>query len=149
MADTIREKILDNLQTTLQAITVAGGYVNTIASVQKWAQSGNALAALPTIIINAGPEDRENRPGFITSCKLSVILDVYTVAATDTDAALNSLLGDITKALMADYTRGGYAVNTTIKSVIPFEAIEGQPYAGLIITVEIEYRHKLTDSTSQ
>lgn len=149
MADTIREKILDNISTVLNAIKTADGYVNTIASVQKWAQQGNDLATIPCIIINAGPENTKDNPGFIVEADFTVLLDVYQIAATDTDAALNSLLGDVRKALMADYTRGGYASNTKITNVIPFETEQGNPYAGLIVSVEIKYFFKSNDATSQ
>ena len=33
MGDTVREKIMDNIVSTLEGITVAGGYANTIQSV--------------------------------------------------------------------------------------------------------------------
>lgn len=148
MADTIREKILDNILTTLSGITVLAGYVNNLTAA-KFAQGGNDLSTVPAAIMSAGPEECEDRPGLITSCKLDVIIDVYTIAATDTDAALNSLLGDIKKAMMADYTRGGYAVATRIQNIIPFESIEGQPYCGLIINCEVEYRHQVTNPTAQ
>ncbi|MEI8350093.1 MAG: hypothetical protein WCI77_08055 [Candidatus Omnitrophota bacterium] len=148
MANTVRENILANIKTVLTGITVAGGYANTIASVQRWNQSGNSFIDTPCLIINAGPEEKEHRPGFITSCKLSVLIDLWVIKPTDSDTYLNSLLGDVEKALMTDYTRGGYAANTKLLGVLPFEAAEGQPYCGLIINVEIEYRHKSTDPTT-
>jgi len=148
MANSVRENILANILTTLQGITTINGYVNTISSVQRWSQDGNSLANVPCIIVNAGQEDCEDRPGFITNCKLSVLLDVWSVKPTDTDTHLNSLLGDIKKSLMSDYTRGGYAIATRIKNILPFESTEGQPYCGLMVNVEVEYRHKTTDPTT-
>jgi hypothetical protein len=62
-----------------------------------------------------------------------------------TDTLLNSLLGDIEKALMLDYTRGGVAKDTNIKSNVLFETLEGQPQAGIIIELEIIYQHKQND----
>lgn len=155
MADTIREKILANIKTTLETITVANGYNKTIASVQRWKQSGNALKTVPCIIIGAGHEEYEDRPGFITSCKFSVMLDLWirhneTVDNMSTDALLNIYLGDIKKALMVDHHRGGYAAATRIQTTVAFEGFEeGAPNAGLIVGVEIEYRHKTTDPTQQ
>lgn len=149
MVDTIREKILDNIKTALDGISIVGGYVNNIASVQKYAQQGNDLSSVPCAIISAGQENKEHRPSFIVACSLTVLIDVYTIAPTDTDASLNSLLGDVEKALMVDYTRGGIANNTKITQVIPFESTEGQPYCGLIISVDIDYYHKSSDSTQQ
>lgn len=152
MAETIREKIIEDIKTTLETITIANSYQNDIQSVQRWKQSGNSLIQVPCIIVNAGPEEKEQRPGLMTSCKLSVMIDLWirhdeNDVPGSTDKLLNSLLGDIEKALMADYQRSNNAVNTRILRNISFEAVEGQPYAGLIIEVEVEYRHKTTDPT--
>ncbi len=149
MADTIREKILDHVETTMNLIKTSGGYANTIASVQKYKQAGNEYASTPCIIILAGQENLEKQAGFFTRAKFSILLGLVTIAPTDTDATLNSLLGDIQKALMIDYTRGGIAENTTIQNIVPYETVEGNSYAGLIITVEIQYVFKTSDPTSQ
>ena len=153
MENTVRELILANIKTTLEGIIAGAEYGNTIASVQRWKQSGNILTSVPCIIVNAGQENLEQRPGLKTSQKLTATIDLWTrhdetVNPGSTDSYLNNLLGDIKKILMVDYTRGGYAVNTRIMSIIPFESTQGQPYAGLIIDCEIEYRHNITDPTT-
>jgi len=146
---TVRENILENLKATLEAISIANGYHNDIASVQRWRQSGNSLVLIPCIVINAGPEEKEPVPNPFTTCKFTVYLDVWTRQAQDdpqsTDTLLNSLLGDIEKALMIDYTRGSFAKDTNIKSNVLFETLEGQPQAGIIIELEIIYQHKQND----
>ena len=154
MADSIREKIMQNIKTTLLTISVANGYVNEISSVQRWAQAGNNLADVPCIIINAGPETLQQKPGLVAECRLSVMIDLWirhdtTANPGSTDAILNSIFADIEKALMVDYTRGGYAVNTYVTNVVPFETAKGQPYAGLIIETEILYMHFVSDPATQ
>jgi len=146
---TVRESILENLRTTLSGITVANGYDNDIASVQRWRQSGNSLLNVPCIVINAGPEEKEPVPNHFTTCKVTVYLDVWMRQdAADpqaTDTLLNSLLGDVEKALMQDITRGNFAKDTNIKSNVLFETLEGQPQAGIILELEIIYQHKQDD----
>lgn len=146
---TVRESILENLRTTLTGVTVANGYQNDIASVQRWRQSGNSLVAVPCIVINAGPEEKEPVPNPFTTCRFTIYLDVWMRQDVSdlqpTDTLLNSLLGDIEKALMVDYTRGGFAKDTNIKSNVLFETLEGQPQAGIIIELEIIYQHKQND----
>jgi len=146
---TVRESILENLRTTLEQITVANGYHNDIVSVQRWRQSGNSLLNVPCIVINAGPEEKEPVPNPFTTCRFTVYLDVWmrqdAADLQPTDALLNSLLGDIEKALMVDYTRGGFAKDTNIKSNVLFETLEGQPQAGIVIELEIIYQHKQDD----
>jgi hypothetical protein len=149
MSTSRKESILENIKTTLETITVANKYNNTIASVQRWNKKGNDIRLVPTIVINAGPESKEPGPDPQTTCKLSVNLDVWTRqdddATENSDTVLNSLDLDIEKALMADYTRGGYAEETSILSVVPFESAEGKLSFGLIIEVQILYKHKFTD----
>ena len=146
---TIREQILDNIKSTLENIRIANGYANDIASVQRWLQKGNTFRSVPCVIINAGPEEIEQTPNPLVTCKFTVYLDVFIrqeeTDANSTDTLLNGLLGDIEKALMADHTRVGLAENTNIKSNMTFEAVEGQPNAGIVVELEIIYQHLITD----
>lgn len=146
---TVRENILSNIKTTLETITIANGYANTIASVQRWDKRGNVLRQVPCIVVNAGQEEKQMSPNPLFTCRLSVYLDLWIRQdesdAQPTDTLLSSLLGDIEKALMVDNTRGGYAIETNIKSNVPFETVEGQPHAGLTIELEILYQHKQSD----
>lgn len=152
MPDTVREKIFLDLVTTLSGISVANGYENNIASVERWNMNGNNKASVPAIIINSGPEKDSDSVAYnLTHCLLTVFLELWVrqneteSAATATDRLLNSLLGDIKKALQTDVTRGGVAVDTEVTDIESFETIEGQQHAGLIITLEIEYRHQQQD----
>ncbi|MCA9400382.1 MAG: hypothetical protein KC713_02055 [Candidatus Omnitrophica bacterium] len=146
---TIRERILANIKTTLEAITAVNGYSNTIASVQRWDKRGNPLRLVPCIVVNAGQEEKQMSPNPYFTCRLSVYLDVWIrqddADSTATDVILSDILGDIEKALMIDNTRGGFAIDTNIKSNVPFETVEGQPHAGLTIELEILYQHKQSD----
>lgn len=151
MADTIREKIMDNIKTVLETITTGNGYENTIASVQRWRQTGNNLKNLPAVIVEEGPEDNEEDAFPLATCKLTVFLTLFIRQlesdSTDTGEKLNSLLGDIKKALKVDITRDSNAVDTSFKSITPFETDEGQTAAGLIIETFVLYRHQQTDPT--
>lgn len=150
MGDTVREKIMQNVETTLKTISKANGYNNDIASVQRWYQSGNTFSQVPCIVIYGGPEEKEQAPDPLITCRflISIILcirhDEEDIPGP-TDAILNNLLGDIEKALMVDHKRGGYAVDTIPQSNDIFERIEGQPYAGIVVNVEIHYRHRTND----
>ena len=68
---TIREQILENIKSTLETIRVTNGYVNDIASVQRWLQKGNTFRLIPCIIINAGPEEIEQTPNPLVTCKFN------------------------------------------------------------------------------
>jgi len=140
-----RERILENIKTTLEQISVANGYNNDIESVQRWMQHGNSLFDMPCIIIAAASEEQHPGPAPLVSCSLAVELTLwYRQPENDnvsTDTRLNSLLEDVMRALYADYTRGGLAQDTEITAIMPFESVEGQPNTGLIIEVAVAYRY--------
>lgn len=151
MSTSIRENILAELKTTLEAITVAHGYTNTIASVQRWNQRGNSLALVPCIVINSGQEEKRPEPNPQATCKFTIYLDVWYRQDDDetrpSDQIISGLLADVEKALMVDPTRGGNAEDTNILNNVTFETVEGQPSFGIILELEIVYKHKLTDPT--
>jgi len=80
-----------------------------------------------------------------------VYLDVFFINNESdsivTDTYLNRLQGDIKKAVLSDYSRGGYAIDTNVRGATPFETTEGQQYAGIIIEIGITYQHKRNDPT--
>jgi len=150
MGTTVRESIIQNIKTTLEAITIANGYNATIAKVVQWNPNGIGHGTMPMIIIAAGPEPNSENEGYdLQTCRMTVFLDLWIAVDEDAteaaDTTLNKHLGDIKKALMTDLTRGGYAVTTHITDVEPFDVVEGQPYAGLIITAEVHYRHAISN----
>jgi hypothetical protein len=152
MSITIREYILENIKTTLQDITIAHEYNNTIASVQRYKSNGNPLLEVPCIIISAAPENKDPSPSPFYTCKLTVFIDIWTrQAETDpnsTDTILNSLLGDVEKALMMDITRGGYAIDTNFINNVPFDTVEGSAHIGITISIEIIYQHLISDPSA-
>lgn len=151
MSKSVREKILENLETTLALVKTEEGYNNDISSVQRWKQSGNSIVNVPCIIINGGSEPRSQHPNPLITCTLKVYLDLWIrhdeEAAESTDTYINSLILDIENALMVDYTRGGYAQNIEIVNLDPFRGVEGNPHAGVTIEVDIKYRHEQGDPT--
>ncbi len=148
----IRESILGNIKTTLAAMTVAGGYNYAPATVERWKQKGQSTQASPHIIIHAGPENKHPGPDPQQTCVLSLLIEYgYRQDDTDTtesDTIVSKLLEDIEKALLADNTRAGYAEDTTITGNIPFEVVDGQPRFGIMVQVEVQYKHALLNPAS-
>ena len=153
--ETVRERIIANLKTALEQITVANGYQFdfTSATVQRWSMHGNSLVNLPTIVISPGNEDEKAGPHHFDECFLTVYLDVFFVTdasdSVSTDTYLNRIQGDIKKAILSDPTLGGEAIDTDVAGTTPFETTDGQPYAGVIVELGIRYRHLRTDPTAK
>lgn len=151
--ETVRERIIANLKTSLEGIRTADGYNFdfTPETVQRWTMHGNSLVNLPVIVISPGNEDEKALPNPLEECFLTVYLDAFFVTDPDdpvsTDTYLNRLQGDIKKAVLTDPTRGGEAIDTDVLGTTPFETTDGQPYAGIILEIGIRYRHRRTDPT--
>lgn len=152
MADSVKLSCLKNIKTTVEGITVAGGYNNTITNVQHFSTLGNAKTTMPMVEIVPGKERREEGMDPIVHSALEVNLILYHVQAegssTGTEEFLDTLYQDIIKALLADRTRGGYAIDTEITDVDPFVLAEGQIFTGMIFSLEIKFRTEPDDPTA-
>ena len=151
--ETVRERILANIKSTLENITQANGYNFDFSSqtVQRWSMHGNTPVDIPMIIITPGDELEEPSVHPFSECALSVFLSVFYINDKNdvipTDIYLNRLQGDIKKAVFLDHTRGGEAIDTDIVSTSPFVTTEGQHYAGLVIELKVKFRHLRNDPT--
>jgi len=149
----VREQIMRNIVDSLDLITTVNGFNNTLENVYRFEQKGNSTVKEPFIEILPVSEDIQPGPEPYVTCTLTLNLDLWvrhdkSEFSGSTDAYLITFLQDITKSLMTDPARGGFAIDTKITGNYPFITVEGQPYSGLTITVEILYRHIRTDLTS-
>ena len=153
--ETVRERILQNIKTVLEGVTIANGYNFdfTPQTVQRWSMHGNRMVDMPMVVISPGDEDESSLPNPFEECLLTLYLDIFFVNEENdpmpTDTYLNRLQGDIKKAILQDSTRAGNAVDTDVLGTTPFETTEAQPYAGIIMEVRVRYRHLRTDPTAK
>ncbi len=153
--ETVRERILQNIKTALEAVTIANGYNFdfTPQTIQRWSMHGNRMVDMPMAVISPGDEDETSSPHPFEECVLTVYLDVFFINDENdpvpTDTYLNRLQGDIKKAVLQDPTRGGDAIDTDVLGTTPFETTEAQPYAGIIMELRVRYRHLRSDPTAK
>ncbi len=153
--ETVRERILQNIKTTIEGVTVANGYNFdfTPQTVQRWSMHGNRMVDMPMVVISPGDEDESSSPHPFEECLLSIYLDLFYVTdendSVPTDTYLNRLQGDIKKVILQDTTRGGEAIDTDVLGTTPFETTETQPYAGIIMELRVRYRHLQSDPTAK
>lgn len=156
MADSIRETIMKNVQSTLEGITVAAGYANTIQSVQRYRQAGQDVRLAPGALVSEGDEEIDEGPlsganGLVTK-RLTVGVLLYArQEPTDTksgDEVINSLQADVEKALATTYTRGGKAIDTKEVGNGRLDPEDGVPELNRLLIYELHYRHRREDPTS-
>lgn len=150
-SDTIKEKILKNIKTTLESIKTSSGYENTIASVQRYQVNGQDTSEYPYIIIVQGDDEVAFQgPDPQITRAMTVHFDVFTRQDVVTDPRagdelMNTLQDDIESALQSDATRGTNADDTGPVEVMPQPPEEGSVDINSIMSVQISYRHQRTD----
>lgn len=151
MEKSLRGKIMDNILTSLEAVRgPATGYNTELDRVARWEQDFNPLQYNACAVIYPDSEDKAMEPDPEATCSLNMFVlfffrhdkERYDMS---TDEALEFFLADIEKAIMQDHTRGGNAITTSMLGNEPFESVEGQPYAGIIIRFSILYEHNFKD----
>ena len=153
MADSIAEKIIANIKTTLEGITVANGYLNTQQKVTR----GDAVLmnelAFPGFEVLEPDETFEQAPAAGPNALLTVFMELpirgwILLVRGDKSKTLGTLIQDTLKAMMVDQTRGGLAVATDPVSVETWIVPEeNQPKHFFVAIFRVHYRHRRTDPT--
>jgi hypothetical protein len=149
VADSIRESILANIQTTLRTIAVVGGYNFTVASanVRRVVGGIGTVQEYPTLFIVAGEQQIVPEGTAIlgkASWFFSVSIEGWLRADRDTiPTHIERLAADIHKAMLVDYTRGGYAIDTRPQAwTAPTVTDAEEQRAGIGLTFQVYYRHQ-------
>lgn len=149
MADTISERILQNVETTLTGITTGNGYSVTVQQVYRNTDASIMAVTFPYIDLPEPQEDSEDVPLGLTTKFMHLTLNLFI--SNDTSPAnkvMNNFIGDVVKALLTDHTRGGLAVDTDVKAERVTSDETAEPFLQTSMSVDIHYRHKYGDPTS-
>ena len=113
-----RENIIANVKSTLEAVATTNGYNYTLSGrVHRFLKHWDDCNEFPQVFVSDGEETKDYSENPIVDCFLTVVIRGYEHDTTDASTKINNLIEDIEKALAVDYTRGGYAVNTTPVSI--------------------------------
>jgi hypothetical protein len=141
-----RESILDNIVSTLEAIVTGSDYNYTPGEVRLGLRHQEELpkSKFPAYFVAGADEKRKNHAQREYTSDMEVAVVGYVFAADAADEELlerqvSRAIADITRALMVDVTRGGYAVTTEVGDI---DTTKGAllPLAGFEILVNVKYR---------
>lgn len=137
--ESTRELILQNLKTVLGDIDGTGDYWTAVRSVKRVPyvpsdlESGEKPGLL--IIATGEPETIENQPNYRDKRDLAVgIVGVLDRPVGDEGTAINRFMADVSRAVMADVTRGGKASMTFKRS-----QLDGSNLFGDLGAFELEF----------
>jgi hypothetical protein len=152
--DSAREQIVADLQTTLQGVTTANGYQNTLVEVVREPRSPEHAQAYPFATLleinERKQEGGELSPYGLLGCLLDCVVVVWAREPHDSEKLApeaNELLADVKRALMVDKTRGGLAITTRMLGNEPDTDETGLPFGTHSARVQVWYRHSRTDPT--
>jgi hypothetical protein len=136
MAQPQRQLIIDNVETTLAAISTGGGFRTDVFRVERlirlYDDVGDEIR--PWIGFIVGRERFEYQPGKRMRVTIPCQLLAYVKKGTQAEREdrLNEIHDDIFVALNADQTRGGNAVMTTVREDETDEGIGEEPGDGVL-----------------
>jgi len=151
VADSIREKIIKDVVSTLEKTTRDNGFHSDIQSVQRLSLGGFLKVDSPSVWVDEGREDKEDIAGAVR-CSLQIALAVFVIQdSKESFITLGSFLdpirNDISRSLMVDRNRSNNAANTTSISWDPVDMQVGKTGIIMVGIFEVIYFHSLGDST--
>jgi len=142
---TIRENILENVKTTLQAIAAGSKFIQPYPTVSRDVKHPTEVGTtkFPALYISPPEEALAHRTWQKTRNELSLIVTGYirADAGENSGQELEKLVHDVKIALNQDLTRGGYAENTLVGPMIRRTQGVAPEMAGIDIEVTVWYRH--------
>jgi len=145
MADTIREQIIANIKTTLEGITTGAGYNNTLKSVYRDPVAVQDIAQFPAAFILTGTEDPVQRASSVVVRTMNLTVEFWVHPGKELSKAVESMRGDIQKAMVVDPRRAALAQDTLEGPSSDVLLLEEIPFAGSQIGYSVPYRTKIED----
>ena len=123
MADSIEEKIVQNIVTTLQGITVANGYNNTVKLVTDDPEAGLNLQLFPAIFVAVGSEVPDRGATSVTRREMNLTLEYWLRAQINPRAAAASLREGMEETLTVARLGVSGTLKLTLESTNPVESM--------------------------
>lgn len=150
--ETVEERILADVLTTLAAIAAGADYYTDVERVYR--MTGNAIANVERPSVTVLHEDTKDKYGSVDQLEQRLFLTLSLgMDKTDNSARdMARFVADVKKALRADYGRGTHngsanAFDTHIVGHRVANEDDGFPLAIAEVDVEIQFRHLLSDPT--
>jgi hypothetical protein len=151
--ESIRERIVQHVETSLSVITGTGEYHTAVATIARGQAEPSNLDELPAIRITEGEETvREGNYPCVTRW---LSIQIRSWARVDPDlpdvslpTVQNRLQADIERALLADPTRGGVAITTNLMGSVPNDDEARDETGSVTQEFQVQYQTLRADPAS-
>jgi len=137
-ADTIREKILDNIETTLRTI-IEPAYGSTLTNVVRYIGNDFEVTNYPAVAIVPGLQRNDDSRLALIEHTLPITL-LLMVRAQNWRQKIERLTADVRVALLSDYTRGGVALTTRHTGDEVFDSEPSSPLGAAQVNLDVLFR---------
>jgi hypothetical protein len=137
--DTIRERILDNVETTLRSIQGGPTYYHRVRKVHRFLGNMAEFTSFPAIAVVPGLTRSDDRRLAMIEHTLPITL-LLMVDTQDWAQKIEKLCADVRVALLADWTRGGVALTTRGTGEDIQDSEPSSPLGSARVDVEVLYR---------
>lgn len=148
MTQPISEQIIDNIQSTIQAMTDAD-YNDNMGDVRRAEARPiqQMFVKFPAVEIMVNAANKIDTQDQYRECNLDVTLTIFTKTRKDLQQHLWTVAADIEKALGVDYNRNNLAIDTIIDSyqLQYVNPKEGDYTGAMDINLTVNYRHRQGD----
>lgn len=144
MADSIRQKIVDAVNSRLETILTSNGYETDVGnSVHEWRSRGFAEKELPAIAYYDGGEVQEYSHSYQ---KRTLTIKIHIFASgNDSPKKIRKMMADVEKVIGTDVTWGDLADQTKPIHCDMEVELEDKRVAGALLIYEIFYQTKRFD----
>ena len=148
MTTPIVESIADNVYDTVNLVTVANGFNQTLVAYRpKRTDFGDVVPIDGVVLVKQSDPEAVDGPLMLQSwiqpfALMAIVLDSDT-ASTSIDTRLNQVRSDLEKKFQEDLTRGGYAYNTETLPSLFFS--DGEGLTGVSVNIAVHYRTLIAD----
>ena len=147
----IVELIAQDLLATVNGVTEANGYLQTLTAVRPKRVNAEAdITGDLCVLIEQDDPEQVGVNGNVQEWRQTFAVQAFVIdsdaATVAIDTRINFVLADLLKAIMADHTRGGYAIRQEIGDIDRF-IYAG--YSGVAVSLEVHYRTTYGDPYTQ
>lgn len=153
MAESVEQRVIDNVVSTLEGITIAGGYQQTVKKVHVMDANAIDVPEIPAaVVLHQTTEQHTTHPkcpnGLVTCFLHLLVWITANKEPTTWKRDIGRFAQDVAKALRTDWTRGALAIETHIDEIKLANEGDGFPVAVAQLAVRVHFRHLHEDHTA-
>lgn len=144
----VKERVLEHVKTTLAAIASPAYFTDVVAVKRQTSENPYVAldqAEFPAVLISVPTTSYDDGVNGILSASTNVSLRLVVQAREGVSSNIEQFISDVKAALLADWTRGGLALDTKIvgDEVLVPEEVTG--YAVADVSLTLRWRHLYSD----